>query len=345
MRHFLKLSPQSSVLSPLLLVLLVLCAACGAAAVPLVPTDVPTPTETFTPSPTRTPGRDSTPTARPTQAATSGTSGETSTPLFGPTHTAQAANLIATRDLNPNAPRIEFFTADVLSVAPGATFTLFWSTRNVSAATIYRLDRDGSRTQVWNVPADGSLAVNTRRSDREVVDFVLSITDENDQIEETLSLPLSCPDAWFFEPGPEACPQSAAMETRVIEQQFERGRMIYVEGTQRVYVLFNDGLEPAWVEFENRYDPATDPESESSYVPPPGMVQPIRQLGFLWRGSDAVRNRLGNGLAPESIYDGFAQSSGTTDSTENVYLSSADGSVLQLVPGGETWQIITPPSS
>jgi hypothetical protein len=328
-----------------MLVLLVLCAACGASAVPLVPTDMPTPTETYTPSPTRTPGRDSTPTPRPTQVAADDTSGATSTPLFGPTHAAQGASLTTTREQNPNAPRIEFFTADVLSVAPGETFTLFWSTRNVSAATIYRLDRDGSRSQLWNVPADGSLAVSTRRSDRELVEFVLSVDADTGQIEEILSLPLSCPDAWFFESAPETCPQDAPLETRVIEQQFERGRMVYVQGTQRVYALFNDGLEPAWVEFENRYDPATDPESEGSYVPPPGMVQPIRQLGFLWRGNDTVRNRLGNGLAPESSYDGFVQVSGASDSSENLYLSSADGSVLQLVPGGETWQIITPPSS
>src|SRR5688572_7052853 len=215
------LSPQSSVLSPFMLVLLVLCAACGASAVPLVPTDVPTPTETFTPSPTRTPGRDSTPTPRPTQVAADGTSGATSTPLFGPTHAAQGESLTATRELNPNAPRIEFFTADVLSVAPGETFTLFWSTRNVSAATIYRLDRDGSRSQLWNVPADGSLAVSTRRSDRELVEFVLSVDADTGQIEEILSLPLSCPDAWFFESAPETCPQDAPLETRVIEQQFE----------------------------------------------------------------------------------------------------------------------------
>lgn len=323
------------------LALVVVLGACGASAVPIIPTDIPTVTPSLTPTLTRTPGRNVTPTPLPTHPPTTATGGPSPTPLFGPTRTSVAAT--ATRPPNPNAPRIEFFTADVLAVAPGASLTLFWSTRNVSGATIYRLDAQGVRTQLWNVPADGRLPVQTNRSDREQVEFVISIGEGAQRVEETLTLPLSCPDAWFFEPGPEACPQGPSLETRIVEQPFERGRMVFVAGTSRVYALFNDGFEPAWVVFDNRFDPAVHPESEPSFVPPPGYVQPLRELGFIWRGNDLVRNRLGLGVTPESSFDGFVQVALTSDGAENTYVSSADGTVLQLVPGGSAWQIITPP--
>src|SRR5690606_38200451 len=151
--------------------------ACEATAAQIVPTDPPTVTATFTPSPSRTPGADATPTVTPTPIPVSPTGGPSPTPLFGPTRTPAPDEPTPTRSLNPNAPRIEFFTSDVIAAAPGSSITLFWSTRNVASASIYRVDPGGQRSQVWNVPADGRLTVPTRRSDRGQVDFVLSIGD------------------------------------------------------------------------------------------------------------------------------------------------------------------------
>jgi hypothetical protein len=191
--------------------LCLIAAACGAAAVPMIPTPLPTATTTYTPSPSRTPGFDSTPTARPTSSGFSATGGPSPTPLFGPTRTPVDLVETATRPPNPNAPRIEFFTSDVLAVAPGQSVTLFWSTRNVTGATIYRVDQDGVRSQLWNVPSDGNLIVPTRRSDRGEVNFVLSISDGPVRIEKPLILPLSCPDAWFFEPPPQSTLRAATV--------------------------------------------------------------------------------------------------------------------------------------
>ena len=92
---------------------------------------------------------------------------------------------------------------------------------------------------------------------------------------------------------------------------------------------------------ENRYDPAVNPELDPSFAPPPGYYQPLRRLGFVWRGNDMVRNRLGLATQPESIYSGFVQSSVTPDGAQTLYASSADGTVLQLLPQGDSWQIIT----
>lgn len=223
-----------------------------------------------------------------------------------------------------------------MAVAPGETVTLFWSSRGANNAVIYQLDRTGQRTLVWNVPPDGSLTVQTRARDRGQLDFLLIVSSGAAESEQRLSVPLVCPIAWFFIPPPADCADNEADETFVIEQQFERGRMIYIQGSNLIYALFNDGAQPAWIAFQNRYDAAVHPESAENFVPPPGFVQPIARLGFLWRGNDTVRNRLGLGIAPEVAFDGFVQSA-----NNNLYISSTGGVIIQLLPEGTGWQLIT----
>lgn len=323
---------------PALLAGALLLAGCEASSLPVIPTARPTTTATPTGAPTRTPGRDATPSPAPTQALAEPTGGPSPTPLFG-----EPAALLPTpsRVTDPNAPRIEFFTTDVLSIAPGQTLNLYWSTRNTTSANIYRLER-GVRNQLWAVGPDGSLTVPTRRADRGTVEFLLTVGDGAQTTELVLSVPVSCPDTWFFQPAPNDCPAGPARESRLLEQPFERGRMIYVEATNIVYALLNDGLSPAWIALESRYDPSIHAESEPGFVPPPGFYQPVKQLGFVWRGNDVIRNRLGLGIQPEFASLGFIQSFVTAQGDTTLYLSSAEGPVLQLLPGGNQWQIINP---
>ncbi len=316
---------------------------CGATARQVLPTDRPTATATFTATATRIAGPNATLTPSATALFLTVTGGPSPTSIFGATSTPASVAMTATRSVNPNAPVIEFFTSDVLFVAPGDTVTLLWSARRATSAVIYRLDQNGTRNQVWNVPPDGSLPVQTRRSERGEVNFVLSVANGTLTTEQTLTIPLTCPDTWFFQPAPLDCPDASAQPTLLVEEPFERGRMVYIQSTNRVYVLFNDGSSPAWISFENRYDPAIHPEIAESFVPPPPYVQPIRILGFVWRGNDVVRNRLGLGLDAQFEYEGFTQSAGTTSGATSLYVNSVDGTVLQLLPGGSAWQIITPP--
>lgn len=324
-------------------VALLLLTSCSATAVPVIPTDPPTLTSTFTPSPSRTPGAGATPTATTPPPPVTPTGGPSPTSLFGPTSTPAPELPTATRVVNPNAPRIEYFTSDSAAVAPGSSVNLFWSTRGAAGATIYRLDETGARSQLWNVPPDGSLPIPTRRNDRGEVRFVLRVGDGPLAAEQTLTVALACPDPWFFNPAPEACPLGPVAETLLIEAPFERGRMLYIEARDRVYALFNDGRQPAWLSVPNRYNPAVHPELEESFVPPPGFYQPIAVLGFVWRGSDTVRNRLGLALQPETRFVGKIQAAPAGPGAETLYASSADGLVLRLLPGGESWEIITPP--
>jgi hypothetical protein len=272
------------------------------------------------------------------------TGGPSPTPLFGVAASTSdgATAQPGGNSLNPNAPRIEFFTSDTSAVAPGSMVTLYWSTRGAREAVIYQLVR-GVRNRLWNVGPDGSLPVQTSRGDRGSVEFVLSVGREAEYVEQHLAIPVACPDVWFFQPPPEACPTAPPQDTQLIEEAFERGRLVYIAQNNQIYALFNDGLAPAWLVLDDRYDPATSPESDPSFVPPAGLYQPLRRLGFVWRGNDTVRNRLGLAIQPESVYNGFVQSS-ASDGAQTLYVSSSDGTVLQLLPQGDSWQIITPPT-
>jgi hypothetical protein len=329
---------------PYLLVLMLLLAACAPTVQQVIPTARPTVTPTLTVTATRTRApSDVTPTPTLTRPPATSTGGPSPTPLLGPTRTLDPL-ITPTRVLSANAPRIEFFTSDVQAVAPGTEVTLFWSTRGTDNATIYRLDPSGARNRLWNVPPDGSLTVGTGAGERGEIDFLITVGEGTERAEQGLTLPLSCPVTWFFVPPPVDCPDAEALETQIIEQPFVRGRMVYVEALDGVYVLYNDGFEPAWVAFQNRYNPGVDPESLEGFPVPPGRVQPIGVLGFVWRGSDSARSRLGLGLQEAFVFDGFAQTARRGDDTA-LFISSSDGAVLQIEPDGDSWQIITLPGA
>lgn len=313
---------------------------CAATTAQIIPTDPPTLTPTFTVEPTDTPSViiTATSTPRPTPLG-----GATPTPLFGPTRTPAPDAPTPTRAFGPNDPRIEFFTSDSVAVAPGERVTLFWSARNASAVVIYQLSRTGERERLWNVDTAGNLTITTRTRDRGQVTFLLSASNNTLTAQQTLSIPLACPIQWFFGPPPEECPEDEAQQTRIIEQQFQSGRMIYIGNTNSVYVLFNDGGSPKWLRFDNRYDPTIHPESQENFVPPPNLYQPIGILGFVWRGNDTVRNRLQLATNVQISFDGFIQTAFTFNNVPSLYISSTDATVLRLLGTGSDWQIITAP--
>lgn len=320
-------------------ILWVVLSGCAAGAVALLPTEPPTITVTFTPSPSRTPAFNETPTARPPTQVMINT-GASPTPLLGAARTPMSGGFVTpTRVFNPNAPRIEFFTSDPLRVEPGKPVTLFWSARGIDNAVIYRLDTEGNRTQVYNVPPDGSLPITTRASERGELRFVLGIGTGDTYSELTHSIPLTCPLTWFFSPPPSDCPKARAEEMLLTDQTFERGRMVFAEGRNVIFVLFNDGRKPAWLTFENRYNPEIHPERDPNA--PPEFIQPLRELGFLWRTNETVRTRLGLGLAEAVTFDGFIQAAPARTTSENLYISGADGKVLNLLVGGDVWLVIS----
>jgi hypothetical protein len=219
----------------------------------------------------------------------------------------------------------------------------------VTEAVIYRLDATGQRTLVYNVEPYGRQTITLSQRERVQVAYELAIGAGAGEAVQRIVIPLACPIPWFFGPAPDSCPVREAEQTVVIEQPFERGRMFYIESEDRVYVLFNDGNTPRWASYDDLYNPDIHPERDDAFdqaIAGTGLVQPVARLGYLWRGLDTVRARLGSGLAPEQRYDGLRQTAPSRDPNfagrEDVFVAASDGTVLQLLPAGSQWQILTP---
>lgn len=82
-------------------------------------------------------------------------------------------------------------------------------------------------------------------------------------------------------------------------QVFERGTMVYIAsptgGVGSIYALTQDNR---FRRFDDPFVPGVDPESMGESVPP-GLLEPVRGFGEVWRVNLDVRGSLGYALAPE----------------------------------------------
>jgi hypothetical protein len=90
------------------------------------------------------------------------------------------------------------------------------------------------------------------------------------------------------------CPQGAVTSVTSAEQAFERGTMIWLSGP--IYVLYSDGRLQ---QFTDTFNASADPASGGE-TPPPGLVEPVRGFGKVWRNNPDVRASLGWGVAAEA---------------------------------------------
>ncbi|MFQ3566974.1 MAG: hypothetical protein SNJ59_08225 [Aggregatilineales bacterium] len=80
-------------------------------------------------------------------------------------------------------------------------------------------------------------------------------------------------------------------------QPFERGFMIYLQGAPgSIYVLTNDNRFRFFID---TWVSGVDPESGGE-LPPPGLVEPVRGFGNVWRSNPSVRAALGWAVAAEA---------------------------------------------
>ena len=81
-------------------------------------------------------------------------------------------------------------------------------------------------------------------------------------------------------------------------QEFEHGRMFWIQATGQIVVLFDDyptnanQTNPAWLSTPDTYTDA-EPPNDPAIVPPEGMFQPERGFGKVWRETPGVSDRLG----------------------------------------------------
>ncbi len=111
---------------------------------------------------------------------------------------------------------------------------------------------------------------------------------------------------------PSAFPTPRVELVSIVEQVFERGRMIWFRDTRRVAVLIGDDVDPTsgeWLCFRDTFQEG-EPEFLPTFQPPAGITttsqftdasiqQPIRGFGKIWRENSDIRERLGWALTSE----------------------------------------------
>ncbi len=256
----------------------------------------------------------------------------TVTPSVGPTPTPTEESGVG--------PTIFFFRSDVDETDPGDTITLSWDTEGATSATLYHLMPTGQLGRFWEVDVLGSLEYEIDVTERNHTTFLLVVSDDEGRTARaTVSVTLRCPDTWFFEPAPGECPASPAVVSAGAEEHFEQGTMIWVKEQDQIYVLFEDDQSPRWRAYADRWKEG-DPVSDPTITPPPGLYQPMRGFGLVWREEPGVRDRLGWAIDAEAGFTTAVQRT-SRPKYNDIFVRALDGGVWRLLPEGSGWEKIT----
>lgn len=245
----------------------------------------------------------------------------------------------------PPGPTIHYFRANVEIADPGETIQLEWASTGGVSASLWRISRGGPIAEIWDVAPTGALTYTISTAEREYVQFSLYVADaEGLSSGEGLTIPLTCPDTWFFSPAPDGCPGAPAHFANGAQQPFESGYMVWVDdlgpgGEAGIYVLYDDDV------FSPRWDFFTDAWEEGEPLcdvgeAPPGLYQPERGFGKLWCEQESVRDRLGWATEPETGGYETAVQRDSAPKYTTLYVRAADGNVWKLLPERSGWEKI-----
>lgn len=237
-------------------------------------------------------------------------------------------------------PTILYFRADVTIADPGDTIQLEWNTSDSVTTTLYHLLPTGQFGEFWNVAAAGTMTYTISETSRNHTDFMLFASNAIGQwVSASLNIPLTCPDGWFFSPAPDICPAAPALYSVGAEQHFEHGVMVWVQGEDMIYVLYEDDqYTTKWEVYVDEWDEG-DPIDDPNIVPPPGYYQPLRGFGLVWRDQPFVRERLGWAVDLEGSYDTAVQRTSYAKYNDT-YIRAQDGNVWKLWPERSGWEKI-----
>jgi hypothetical protein len=298
----------------------------------------PTPLESPTPTPTApatavaqlnpTSTASATPTSLPTAPATR---------LAVPTATRTAVPPTATA---APGPAVLYFRANLAIADPGQTVRLEWDSVRASKATLGHIFDGRMTIDVTDLPASGSYDYTIPSRQRNQITFFLSVEDAAGRWDSAgFTLPLTCPDSWFFGPVPDTCPAAPARVSAGAEQRFENGFMLWEAAERRIYVLFDSG-SPRWTVIADTWQ---DGEAICQIDPvPPGRVHPVRGFGKAWCDEPGLRDRLGWALDHEIGGYQTAVQSTAFDRYNTLYIQAADGGVWKLLTERSGWEKLPP---
>lgn len=140
---------------------------------------------------------------------------------------------------------------------------------------------------------------------------------------------------------PTGFPTPEVYSVVVVEQIFERGRMLWLQPIRQIWVLTGDDIDPnegtwecyedTFVEGQQERDPAFEPPSNTvtaSILPGAIPSQPIRGFGKVWRENRDVRDALGWALTSETQY-----------TTRYEYVAGGTVSGNQFTPGPGEYRV------
>lgn len=159
--------------------------------------------------------------------------------------------------------------------------------------------------------------------------------------------PTPCGIDWFFTPSPSECPAAAAQSSSGATERFERGQMVWMASTDTYFVLFNLGAAPidgrlVFIRLETLpLKPGANADNRIDETPQPGLSQPIRGFGHIWRdevygdfallGGQTMRAVIGWAVEPEYAINTTLQCSPVrADSSQSCYLGVSGNRVIAL---------------
>jgi hypothetical protein len=360
-----------------LLILLVLCLLVGACArgpgqrdqatpsVSPTSTDVSSPTDTPVPAATLAPEVTGTTTPAPSATSTAALAVQpTATPLRALTDTpipvptasytpVSVPTATGTADAAPTgtadaAPTIHFFRASVKEANPGDTIVLEWESEGATDAVLYHIPPSGQLPQSgWQVNPSGAYTYTIEPDESNWSQFLLTVQDDSERgANANLTVKLRCPEPWFFSPAPDECPTTPIVSAAA-EGHFERGTMIWIKEPWNdwvddggwIVVLYDD--DPYRKEWSLHRDEWVEgaADRDPRLTPPPGLFQPVRGFGWLWRENPDIQGRLGWAIDEELGFQTILQNT-RRYKYNSTYLRALDGNVWHLGPERSSWEKI-----
>lgn len=149
-------------------------------------------------------------------------------------------------------------------------------------------------------------------------------------------------------PLPDGFPPVTEAQVQTAEQVFERGRMMWVQPVNQIWVMvINEEGRGQWLVYPDNFDEAVDSVIDESLQAPEGLIQPERGFGKLWRENPEVRDALGWAITPEFGYQSLYRYIPGGEMANGEYvpgpgyhvLFSLDGEAFRFNEVDETWQL------
>ena len=208
------------------------------------------------------------------------------------------------------------FTVDPNTVAAGGTVTFTWEVTGTKKVGLELYHFQGVAVgpgfRSWaNLPISGSLSVQLSDLETGVYPLRLWADDPTTGGFAYSAIGYACFEPFFpvrrFVPGIDFCMGGAPIATRIVQQDFEHGRMVWLESEESVYILFepDSGVTPAEWTIPGVKD-SSQPATLRAVTPPAGKYQPQNEFGKIWERYDLLKS-LGWALAPVQRFTSVAQ--------------------------------------